>query len=519
VLIIAAVLTLVVLASVAWLTVRGRAARTEVARMQADASTLGRQLSDYDLTAAAATMGSLRRHADRAHALTGDPVWAVATLTPFWGNDIHAARATSAVVSDIADAATPLEGALPRLRLAGTAGMRLDPAAVAQISAAMPALSAAVSSGSATMAGVGTDGIRPDLASGVRTLRHTLSLAQAPVSDAAPESLRDLWGADLSEWAGLNLSPHFPWTGQLVTAGWRRGHPSAPLNYVVGVDQGMVAGMLAGTGPVTVRGVRLDSRNVQGFLSRGIYARFSNPLDVDAVTAELVQQVFARLTAGKIDLPAMVTAMRAPLREGRLQVWSADPDEQQQLETLSIGGALPEDPGAFAMAVINNGGGNKLDAYLKVRTTYDPGPCAQQVRVGRISVQLENDAPRSGLPAYVTPRSDLIELRRLGKPAPRAVVGSNKILLDVYGPVGAQAALTTLDGKPLSPTTGLDRAHTVWRVEVPIDPGQRRTIEIVLTQPVPAVSAQTRADVRTQPMVLPATITAARLQPCSVGAG
>jgi hypothetical protein len=277
--------------------------------------------------------------------------------------------------------------------------------------------------------------------------------------------------------------------------------------------------MLAGTGPVTLHGIRLDSANVQGFLSRDIYARFSNPLEVDAVTAELVREVFARFAAGKIDLPAMVKAMRAPLREGRLQVWAADADEQQQLETLSIGGALPENPGAFAMTVINNGGGNKLDAYLKVHTTYDPGPCEQQVRVGRIAVQLENEAPRSGLPAYVTPRSDLIELRRLGRPAPPAVVGSNRILLNVYGPVGAQAALITLDGKSLIPTTGLDRGHTVWRVEVPIDPGQRRTVAIILTQPVPAVSAETHAVVRTQPMVLPATTTVGRLTPCSVGTG
>ena len=89
----------------------------------------------------------------------------------------------------------------------------------------------------------------------------------------------------------------------------------------------------------------------------------------------------------------------------------------------------------------------------------------------------------------------------------------------MYGPVAAQAALTSLDGKPLTPATGFDRSHAVWRVDVPIDPGQRRTVEIILTQPVPAVSAETHAVVRTQPMVLPATTTAARLTPCSVGSG
>ncbi len=61
------------------------------------------------------------------------------------------------------------------------------------------------------------------------------------------------------------------------------------------------------------------------------------------------------------------------------------------------------------MAVVNNGGGNKLDAYLSVNTRYDPGTCTQDVRVGHIAVTLHNGAPTHGLPAYVSPRSDLIE--------------------------------------------------------------------------------------------------------------
>ena len=55
--------------------------------------------------------------------------------------------------------------------------------------------------------------------------RGTLGSAPIPTT-GVPDELRDLWGQDLSEWAGLNLSPHFPWTGQLVAAGWKQRSPA-----------------------------------------------------------------------------------------------------------------------------------------------------------------------------------------------------------------------------------------------------------------------------------------------------
>ena len=205
--------------------------------------------------------------------------------------------------------------------------------------------------------------------------RGTLGAAGIPAS-AVPGDVRSLWGTDLTEWAGLNLSPHFPWTGQLVDAGWKAGAGRPALDYVAAIDQHAVAALLAGTGPVTVAGSTVDSRNAVRFLSRDVYARYPAPSGVDAVTAQLVQEVFARVAAGRFDLRALVTALAGQIGDRRLLVWSARPDEQSVLEGLSIGGAVPQSPGPFAMAVVNNGGGNKLDAYLKVHTTYDPGGCA-----------------------------------------------------------------------------------------------------------------------------------------------
>jgi hypothetical protein len=189
----------------------------------------------------------------------------------------------------------------------------------------------------------------------------------------------------------------------------------------------------------------------------------------------------------------------------RLTIWSADPDEESKLAALTIGGALPDTLGPFAMAVVNNGGGNKLDAYLHMATAYDPGSCDQNVRLGHIRVTLANTAAASGLPPYVSVRSDLVQERK-----PNPTVGSTRLIVDVYGPVGATSPLANLDGDAVATTTGLDRNHPVWRVILDINPGQTRTLDVLVTDPVtddPA-TASPRPTVLAQPMAIPAKATA-----------
>lgn len=326
-----------------------------------------------------------------------------------------------------------------------------------------------------------------------------------------PAELREFYGRDLTEWAGFNASPHFAYTGALVAAGWQARREAEPLDYVAAVDQYVVAAMLAATGPVSIRGVQLDEGNAVRFLSRDVYRRWPDPKEVDQVTTELVEEVFGRFTVGRFDLRTLVTAMREPARERRLLLWAADPEEQDELSRFRIAGALPDGHGPFAMAVVNNGGGNKLDAYLKVHTDYQPGLCTNSTRVGQISVTLHNTAPRSGLPDYVNVRSDLLQL---GYRGPQTRDGSNRLILDVYGPVGSSAALTTLDGRPLAPVEGLDNNHPVWRVTVPIEAGERRTVNVVMTTPAVDGDVGTRPVVLAQPMVQPATVSTRPLTRC-----
>ncbi|MBT0768865.1 DUF4012 domain-containing protein [Kineosporia sp. J2-2] len=582
--VVAALGVLAIVGAGAWLAVRAREARSAVEALRVDGKTLQSQLQAYDLTAAGETLTRVRADAQRAHRLTGDPVWGAAGYVPVLGRDLRAAREVSAVMADITGAARPLEQALPRLNPSGSAGDQgqLDVTALRAMADAMPELSAAVSSGAVRVNELDPSGLRPEVADGVTTLNAALKSARGPFADAVPlleqlpgmlgadqektwivllqqdaeargtgglvgafaelrtqdgrmrladaesrgkldrgplipasavpSSLRAHYGKDLTEWAGFNASPHFPHTGELAASGWH-ARTDQQADFVAGVDQNVVAAMLAATGPVKVRDVTVDSSNAVNFLSKGVYARWQNPGDVDAVTTELVEAVFGKFSKGEFSLPTLIKSLREPIRERRLLLWANDDEVESQLEQLSISGTIPGDPGPFAMAVINNGGGNKMDAYLQVDTRYDPGTCINSARVGQISVTLDNTAPKDGegLPSYVNVRTDLIQRGYTGK-AVRD--GSNRIVLDIYGPVGSSAVLTQLDGTTTVPVTGTDNNHPVWRLSIPIAAGQTRTVNVVMSTPVVEDDAGQIPVVLSQPMVKPATSSAKPLTAC-----
>jgi hypothetical protein len=575
------------LAGAFWLLHQVGRTQESVRLLRADGSRLQQQVQGGDISGAAATLRSLRLHADQARSQTAGPVWGTAALVPVLGRDLSAVRTVTASVAGIADAAAPLETTLPVLAPGGKpfAGGQVDIQALRSTADSLPGLSAAVASSDQAVQGISTSGLRPEVADGVVTLQRLLTAVRGPLADAVPslqllspmlgadrpktwivllqqgaeargtgglvgayavlhtdkgriqlvetaprshlqtavgipstsvpEDVQDLWGTDLNEWAGLNLSPNFPWTGKLVADGWKAQGRAPQLDYVLGIDQGVVSALLAGTGPVDVRGQKVDAGSAVPFLTRDVYARYRNPQDVDKVTAELVSQVFTRFATGQVNLAELIRAAAPQVHQRRLQLWSADQAQQRLLEGMSVGGVIPDDPGPFAMAVVNNGGGNKLDAYLTVHTAYDPGTCAQQVRVGHITVDLTNGAPSVGLPGYVDVRSDVnaIGLKALGLTA-RPKPGSNRLILDVYGPVGGEAALVTLDGVATPVTAGSDRGHSVWRVIVPIDPGQKRVVDVVVSQPVGFGLGTDHPTVMVQPMVNPATSTVGAMSPC-----
>jgi hypothetical protein len=216
--------------------------------------------------------------------------------------------------------------------------------------------------------------------------------------------------------------------------------------------------------------------------------------------------VFQKLAAGQVALGPMVKALSEPVSQGHFQVWSAHPDEESQLAKYSVAGVLPDAPGPFAMVAVNNGAGNKLDAYTAVTVDYQLGTCAGPIRTSTIHITVHDGAPKSGLAANVAGRLDLPPAQQAS--APR---GSTKVLLYVYGPVDSANGLTTLDGQQVDVSEGLERGHPVWRVDVVLLPGQTRTVDVEMIENVDP-SAPTTATVGVQPMAVPQVV---RVTPCT----
>jgi hypothetical protein len=124
------------------------------------------------------------------------------------------------------------------------------------------------------------------------------------------------------------------------------------------------------------------------------------------------------------------------VNEGRILFWSNHPQDQSLIERVHMSGAFPSTEGGDLLSVVTeNQANNKIDAYLH-RTITDKvvvNPATGHVD-DRVTVNLQNDAPSSGLPAYV-----IGSYAGSGLPE-----GTNFLSLTVYSPLTLLSA--TEDG-------------------------------------------------------------------------
>ena len=309
-----------------------------------------------------------------------------------------------------------------------------------------------------------------------------------PVS-VAPEDSQTLWGTELDAWDTFNLSPHFPLTGELAAAGMAaRG---TPVTGVIALDPAVVAALMTVTGPVTARGQTITAENVEQFFLRDIYSLYAEDAERDAVTMALVGSVISAFLSAPLEPVALADALRAPVAEGRLRVWSGDADEQAWFASMPVGGVIPSTPGPIVAVAFNNAAGSKMDAFVESAIAYEPGMCPSSAeQESRLSVFLRNGAP-SDLP---------VETQYYGRmDDPAAPEGSTSLLVHVYLPLDAVVTSATLDGAPLEWLGGDEQGHPVAWFRVALDRDQQRSITFDFTEPtVPGVEPR----VIVQPMAI-----------------
>ncbi|WP_374968434.1 DUF4012 domain-containing protein [Terrabacter sp. BE26] len=289
------------------------------------------------------------------------------------------------------------------------------------------------------------------------------------------------------------VSPHFPYAAQLMLRFWQ-AKTGERLDGAIATDPSALAMLLKVTGPTRLAdGTQVSAANVVALTERDAYARFADPavrkLFLGEVAKAVAQTVLAHGPAHPADLGK---ALGHAIGERRLVVYSSSAPEQRLLARYPVAGLLDDTDGLFSGVVINNGGGNKLDYYLKREVTYTAA-CSGQRPAATVTIKLTNTAPATGLSQYAAGSADP---NQSGQP-----LGTSRLLVGYYATKGAHFSRPTLDGKPTFLTADTEHGRPVFTATIDIPAGATRTLVLHVEEPVAAGSGPVTTWV--QPLVMP----------------
>ena len=253
------------------------------------------------------------------------------------------------------------------------------------------------------------------------------SLREIPVP--VTDEFLNLYGQNPAILQNSNLSPHFPFGAEIWMGLWKR-QTGEDLDGVIAVDPTSLSYVLKATGPIKVRGKKVDHNNLVKETLKDAYKRYE--YDNNARKQYLVDIIDAtakKLVTGKFSKIEITKAFNRGVAEGRILLYSRDEAAEKLISATKFGSFLSETLNNEYRVVIQNIDASKLDYYLQkdveIKTTSCENPNKTTVTV-KLTNTLETG---KGLPAYVLTRADK------GKPAD-LVTGQHKFKVFIYGPVG-----------------------------------------------------------------------------------
>jgi hypothetical protein len=255
-------------------------------------------------------------------------------------------------------------------------------------------------------------------------------------------------------WRDATFSPHFPDVVSVLSQLYANAHPGQHLDGVLALDPAAAGAIVGATRPLQLRdGTSLAGDAVAAYMETGIYKEHpggsrSERLQRQSLVGDLEQGVIDAALAS--DSPgALLSALGRAAGAGHLRFGSTHAGEEAVLAGLAIGGAIPEARGPFLGVAVQNGGGDKLDAFLKADVTWTAGGCGAPTRTVTATVRLTNTAPPSGLPDYVSGAATITQVDRRGRYLTRAddphalPPYDDQLTVGIYGSVGATVATTS----------------------------------------------------------------------------
>lgn len=277
-----------------------------------------------------------------------------------------------------------------------------------------------------------------------------------------------------STYINSDASPHFPYAAQIWTTMWQR-KTGQHLDGAISVDPTALSYLLGPTGQVTLPDRTVVSAdNVVSMTENTIYSRFPNSEQRKEYLRTIAKSVSTHIVDSDASSKELVDAVGKAIGERRFMVWSADRSVEANILRTATSGAVPRTKAPYASAWITNFGGNKLDYYISGSMAWARTGCGTTRKV-TVTLTLRNDAPASGLPPYVTNRSDL---------HPSSVrPGDARDLLSYAATEGSLLDSATLDGKRATVAVGAERGHPVYYVDLELPRGTSHTLVLHLSEP------------------------------------
>lgn len=279
----------------------------------------------------------------------------------------------------------------------------------------------------------------------------------------------------------VNFTPDFPRTGEIAQAMWQQSTQQT-VDGAIAIDPVFLQRMLAVSGPVTVsNGVTLDGTNTAQYLLNQVYIDVSEAEQNDYF-GDVAATVFTHIMQHVNSPRDFLGAVASSITDGHLKLWSAHQEEQNQLLTTPIAGALKTTASTPEMGVyFSDISQAKMDWYLRreVSVEYDKvgisGGDQYTVRIKLTNMMTAEEA--ASLPRYI-----------VGPFLDDLTAGQVRTSAFVYAPAGGRLVDWTMsDGSGFDGIT-VHNGLTVGTKTITLGPGE--SYEIVChVQSAPGVRA------------------------------
>jgi hypothetical protein len=203
-------------------------------------------------------------------------------------------------------------------------------------------------------------------------------------------------------WLNINLTPDYPSTATAIESLYEHVE-GVTLDGVVVADPFALSSLLGVTGPVPVPalGRTISEEDAVSVLANEAFITLADAAERKAILGDAAKAAFETFLQGTGSPQQALPALLRSASDGHLKIHSTDAAMQAGLAGVELGGALRSPEGDYLGVAFNNNGGNKIDYYAQHSVRYAVRLGAGGTAESTATVAIRNDAPGSGLPAYV----------------------------------------------------------------------------------------------------------------------